>query len=177
MLSKYRPWWNDLTARIFGPWSKWTSPNQMTFLNLVSGALAGWFIYTDHFKLAALFVALSSIFDFIDGGIARGSDKGTKFGAVLDATFDRLSEGLVFIGLAFKSQLAIVALVISYAISHVGVKEPRAHKGIAERAERTFIICGFLFFNQIYYGLLLLIALLFPTLLIRLWSARKVNQA
>ena len=39
------------------------------------------------------------VFDMLDGAMARERGGGTRFGAVLDATCDRISDGAVFCGL------------------------------------------------------------------------------
>ncbi|RRQ19873.1 CDP-alcohol phosphatidyltransferase family protein, partial [Guyparkeria sp. SCN-R1] len=39
------------------------------------------------------------LFDMLDGAMARERGGGTRFGAVLDATCDRISDGAVFCGL------------------------------------------------------------------------------
>ncbi|HXY65667.1 MAG TPA: CDP-alcohol phosphatidyltransferase family protein, partial [Mycobacterium sp.] len=38
------------------------------------------------------------MFDLVDGAMARESGGGSRFGAVLDATCDRISDGAVFCG-------------------------------------------------------------------------------
>ncbi len=169
--SKLRPLTNPLTERLFGRLP--LSPNFFTTLNLLFGAVAGYLIYAGRLPLSAPFILLSGLCDSIDGAIARARG-GSQLGRVLDAVFDRLSEGFIFMGMATRDFLAVPALVISYAISHTGVKEPRASKGLAERTERVVLMFAFLLFGQLHALLLLLNVLLPVTLFQRLWSVRNL---
>jgi CDP-diacylglycerol--glycerol-3-phosphate 3-phosphatidyltransferase len=49
------------------------------------------------------------MFDMIDGAMARESGGGTRFGAVLDATCDRISDGAVFCGLAWWAAFGLAS--------------------------------------------------------------------
>ena len=62
--------------------------------------------------LAASVFVVGSILDILDGALARTSGKGTPFGAFLDSTTDRVSEGVV---------LGAIALVFARHHDLVGV--------------------------------------------------------
>lgn len=78
------------------------------------GAVAVWF-----FVLA----------DMLDGAMARERGYGTRFGAVLDATCDRIADGAVFCGLLWWAAFGLhntplvvatmICLVTSQVISYV----------------------------------------------------------
>lgn len=178
VLSKLRPWWNPFSVKIFGPLGRIVTPNQLTVLNFLFGVLAGYLIYINQYAWAALCVFLSIAFDGMDGAVSRASGKkmGSGFGAVLDAVFDRLGEGFIFWGLVYKDLLALPALMFCYAVSHIGIKEPRAGKGFLERGERMFLITIFLLLKQIHWGLIVLIGLSILTIFQRLYSAKKVKE-
>ena len=102
------------------------------------GALAVWF-----FVLA----------DMLDGAMARERGGGTRFGAVLDATCDRISDGAVFCGLLWwavfglgSSSLAVailICLVTSQVISYIKARAEASGLdgggGLIERPERLII--------------------------------------
>ena len=44
-------------------------------------------------------LVFSSIFDLLDGALARATGKVTRFGALLDSVVDRVSEAIVLFGL------------------------------------------------------------------------------
>ncbi len=77
-------------------------------------------------SVAVFFFVLA---DMLDGAMARERGGGTRFGAVLDATCDRIADGAVFCGLAWwivfgmhNAQLLVatlVCLVTSQVISYI----------------------------------------------------------
>lgn len=94
------------------------------------------------------------LFDMLDGAMARERGGGTRFGAVLDATCDRVSDGAVFCGLLWwiafglHDKLLVVAtlicLVTSQVISYIKARAEasglRGDGGIIERPERLIIV-------------------------------------
>ena len=75
-------------------------PDAVTILGTVA-AVAGALTLFPMGKLFAgtLVVWFFVLFDMLDGAMARERGGGTRFGAVLDATCDRISDGAVFCGL------------------------------------------------------------------------------
>ncbi|MBI5709620.1 MAG: CDP-alcohol phosphatidyltransferase family protein [Candidatus Eisenbacteria bacterium] len=73
--------------------------DHLTVFGLLLGGLAGWAYFDGHFRLGALFLALSGICDILDGQLARRAGALSRFGAFLDSTLDRLAEGLVLVGI------------------------------------------------------------------------------
>src|ERR1700730_2315486 len=106
---------------------------------LFAGTLVVWFF---------------ALFDMLDGAMARESGGGTRFGAVLDATCDRISDGAVFCGLLWwitfglHDKLLVVAtlicLVTSQVISYIKARAEasglRGDGGLIERPERLIIV-------------------------------------
>ena len=92
--------------------------------------------------------------DMLDGAMARERGYGTRLGAVLDATCDRIGDGAVFCGLlwwiAFEMHdkpLAIatlICLVTSQVISYIKARAEasglNADGGFIERPERLIIV-------------------------------------
>jgi hypothetical protein len=100
------------TTHFVSPYSKyiarwaarrgWT-PNGVTTLSVVTGFLsAAAFATGDRLGLVAgaVLLQLAFTFDCVDGQLARYTRTFTKFGAWLDAIFDRIKEYAVFAGLA-----------------------------------------------------------------------------
>ena len=100
--------------------------------------------------VAAFFFVLA---DMLDGAMARERGFGTRFGAVLDATCDRISDGAVFCGLlwwaAFGLRSAslmvaiLICLVTSQVISYIKARAEASGLdgggGLIERPERLII--------------------------------------
>jgi CDP-diacylglycerol---glycerol-3-phosphate 3-phosphatidyltransferase len=94
------------------------------------------------------------MFDLVDGAMARESGGGTRFGAVLDATCDRISDGAVFSGLAWWAAFGLgsrplvvatlICLVTSQVISYTKARAEasglRGGGGLIERPERLIIV-------------------------------------
>jgi CDP-diacylglycerol--glycerol-3-phosphate 3-phosphatidyltransferase len=92
--------------------------------------------------------------DMLDGAMARERGGGTRFGAVLDATCDRIGDGAVFCGLLWwaafglESTSLIVAtmicLVTSQVISYIKARAEASglsgEGGLIERPERLIIV-------------------------------------
>ncbi len=101
---------------------------------------------------AGVFV-VGSVLDILDGALARTSGKGTPFGAFLDSTTDRVSEGVVLgaIALVFARHhdllgvgLVFAAVVGSFLVSYTRARAEalglRGDVGIGSRAERVVVI-------------------------------------
>lgn len=107
-----------------------------------------------HLFPGALLVWFFVHFDMIDGAMARQSGGGSAFGAVLDATCDRVSDGAVFCGLAWWAAFGLhnaalvaatlVCLVTSQVISYIKARAEasglRGDGGYIERPERLIIV-------------------------------------
>lgn len=76
------------------------SPNLLTYGALGFGLLAAWLFYAAHGGLALLALGLSGLADAIDGRVARLGAGSTRWGGVLDLTFDRIVEAAVLLGIA-----------------------------------------------------------------------------
>jgi CDP-diacylglycerol---glycerol-3-phosphate 3-phosphatidyltransferase len=98
-------------------------------------------------------VTLFVLFDMLDGAVARAAHGGSRVGAVLDSTCDRIADGALFaaltwwcFGLGNNKVLAVAALlclvtaqVISYVKARAEAAGLRADGGLIERAERWII--------------------------------------
>jgi CDP-diacylglycerol---glycerol-3-phosphate 3-phosphatidyltransferase len=101
-----------------------------------------------------LVITFFVMFDMVDGAMARESGGGTRFGAVLDATCDRISDGAVFCGLAWWAAFGLhspslvvatlICLVTSQVISYIKARAEasglRGDGGFIERPERLIIV-------------------------------------
>jgi CDP-diacylglycerol--glycerol-3-phosphate 3-phosphatidyltransferase len=101
---------------------------------------------------AAVFVA-GSLLDILDGALARAGGKTTPFGAFLDSTTDRVSEGFMLTAIAYIlashhrpvfAAVAMAAIAGSFLVSYTRAKAEaiglRGDVGIGSRAERVVVI-------------------------------------
>jgi CDP-diacylglycerol--glycerol-3-phosphate 3-phosphatidyltransferase len=101
---------------------------------------------------AVVFVA-GSVLDILDGALARAGGKTTPFGAFLDSTTDRISEGFMLTAIAYvfarhgrdvfvAVTMAAVAgsFLVSYTRARAEALGLRGDVGIGSRAERVVVI-------------------------------------
>jgi CDP-diacylglycerol--glycerol-3-phosphate 3-phosphatidyltransferase len=131
------------------------TPDAVTVLGTIV-AVAGALTLFPTGKLFAgtLVVWFFVLFDMLDGAMARERGGGTRFGAVLDATCDRVSDGAVFCGLLWwvvfglhdrlLAVATLICLVTSQVISYIKARAEasglRGDGGIIERPERLIIV-------------------------------------
>ena len=103
--------------------------------------------------LAATVFVAGSLLDILDGALARAGGKTTPFGAFLDSTTDRVSEGFMLTAIAYilATQdhpvfvaVAMAAVAGSFLVSYTRAKAEnlglRGDVGIGSRAERVVVI-------------------------------------
>jgi len=140
------------------------SPNAMT----VTGALGSWISALYFFPRGELFVGtlvvtLFLLSDLFDGTMARlDGSQGSRFGALLDSTLDRISDALIIFALiiwvesgGFKAGttffdasemtvLLLFSLLTGFLISYIRARAEalgiRCDVGIAERPERLIVL-------------------------------------
>ena len=87
-------------------------------------------VFADYFFLGGIAFIVGSVMDTLDGRYSRMSGKGTQFGAFLDSTLDRASEGIVLTAVAFQfsdeGDDVAVAATVAAVLSSVMVSYTRA---------------------------------------------------
>ena len=137
------------------------SPNIVTALGLLVALVTAWVLSTGHFFLGGFLVLGSGAFDMLDGAVARISGRSTRFGAILDSTFDRLSEAALFLGLlayyanqgSFQEVVLVGAALVgsmmtSYVRARAEVLGLKCEVGLFTRPERVILLAIGLIFNQ-----------------------------
>ena len=130
------------------------SPNAMTIIGTVGTiAAAIWFFPHGYLFWGTIAVWAFLMFDLLDGAMARTAGKVTRFGTVLDASCDRIADGVLFGCIAWwcfvvdKDELtgaaALICLVSAQVISYIKARAEaaglKADGGLVERAERFII--------------------------------------
>lgn len=75
------------------------TPNVATVLGLLLNGVTAVVLAAGYLRLGGVMVLFAGIFDMFDGALARVRNQKTPFGAFLDSTLDRYSEGLVLLGI------------------------------------------------------------------------------
>lgn len=131
------------------------TPNSVTVLGALGSAISAIYFFAEgRFFLGTLIVAFFILSDLFDGTMARLSNVGgTKWGALIDSTLDRVSDAAIYIGILFyavasenqlMANLAVINLVIGGLIPYIRAKAEslgvECSVGIAERTERLVLI-------------------------------------
>ena len=125
------------------------NPNIFTSLALLWAVIAAYLIANNKIISGIIFVILASIWDALDGSLARVLGKTSKFGNYLDALIDRYVEIIIFFGFAlagFKIEAFLVisgSLVVSYAKARTAIIAEVDNHGwptIGERLDRLILL-------------------------------------
>lgn len=129
------------------------TPNMVTVVGLLLSGLTALVLAGGHFVAGGLLVLFSGAFDMLDGGLARARGGGSKFGAFFDSTLDRLSEGVIYLGLLYwftvtQRPLSAVliylvvlgSLLISYSRARAEGLGLECKVGLLARPERVILL-------------------------------------
>ena len=86
-------------------------PDWLTILGAVFSVAAALAFFVGAFRWGSLALVLAGLCDILDGQLARHIGFESRFGAFLDSTLDRLSEALVFVGIAGFYMVHMIELV------------------------------------------------------------------
>ena len=75
------------------------SPNTITIIGFVFALITMILISQGYLLISGILIIISSIFDLLDGALARYTNNTTNFGKFIDAVIDRLSEIAIYVGL------------------------------------------------------------------------------
>lgn len=160
MLNRFRGQIQPLLLSIGREFSKINpSPNFWTGLSLITSLLAAAIYgsasvldhqYSYYFSLGGgILLIIAGFFDLVDGSVARLTRKTSKRGSFLDSTYDKVSESVVYIGIAAGTLASPITSMITLALSLlVSYVRARAESlgvilmgvGIGERAERLLLL-------------------------------------
>jgi CDP-diacylglycerol--glycerol-3-phosphate 3-phosphatidyltransferase len=135
------------------------TPNALTASGVLLCALASVLVLFENrneilfYWLAAVVFVVGSLLDVLEGALARAGGKTTPFGAFLDSTTDRISEGFMLTAIAYILArqghpvfvaVAVAAVAGSFLVSYTRAKAEaiglRGDVGIGSRAERVVVI-------------------------------------
>ncbi|WP_328397221.1 phosphatidylinositol phosphate synthase [Nocardia sp. NBC_00416] len=131
------------------------TPDAVTLIGTAASIAAAVTLFpTGHLFWGTMLIWLFVMFDMLDGAMARARGGGTRYGAVLDATCDRVADGAIFGSLAwwavyhdqgrplFVATLVVLVTsqVISYAKARAEASGLSADGGLIERPDRLVIV-------------------------------------
>jgi CDP-diacylglycerol--glycerol-3-phosphate 3-phosphatidyltransferase len=129
------------------------TPNQITITGTLFTFVAAVLLGLGHLRSAGIVLAVSGTFDILDGALARATQRSYPYGAFLDSTFDRMSEGAIYVGMAayfldrggpwmrWEVLACLLALAGSYLVSYVRARAQslgfHCDSGVFARPERV----------------------------------------
>ncbi|NDH28677.1 MAG: CDP-alcohol phosphatidyltransferase family protein [bacterium] len=168
------------------------SPDALTLVGFGIVLIATAQVALGNWAVAAGILIAGTLFDGLDGTLARATNRVTAFGAFFDSSLDRAAEAAIYSGIVYSAAVigdvhivtaATLALGIGSLVSYVRARGEglgvSAHGGIAQRAERAIVlILGLLAAgisaetNYLLYALLIIVALSAVTVLQRILFIR-----
>jgi CDP-diacylglycerol--glycerol-3-phosphate 3-phosphatidyltransferase len=129
------------------------SPDTLTLLSLTLTALTIPLSAMGRFEAAGLVLLVGSLFDALDGIVARSRGTASDAGEMLDATVDRYADAFALMGLAifyrdstWRLSIVIMAVVGSMMVSYVRAKGEALgvvlSPGLMRRPERVAYLCA-----------------------------------
>lgn len=186
VLDSYRSKVDGTLTRISSPFVR-MNPNSISLISLLLAALAGisYFIGTYFLILSFIFIALSSLFDALDGKVARIRNLQSKKGDLVDHVFDRYSDIFIMLGMVFSAygdlKIGIVAIIGIMLTSYMGTQSQalglgRNYSGILGRADRLVFMLVFTLIQFFIPGSVMFSGLRFTvTVILLIWFAIAGN--
>src|SRR3954452_13135470 len=136
-------------------------PNALSFIGLLINIWAAWLFSEGKLFAAGLVVVGASVFDMVDGRVARATNQVTRFGVFFDSVLDRYSDLALFMGLLvyyasinryFYIVLTAIVMTGSVMVSYTRARAensiPKCKVGFLERPERIVLIMIGALFNR-----------------------------
>ena len=139
------------------------TPASATIAGLFITILGSWFVWRGSYLTGGIILILGSLFDAVDGSIARLTNTASKAGAALDSVMDRVGEIIVFTavlagkaGSEHYSLLYIIPLAIggSLLVSYVRARAEglgiKCEVGLFTRTERLVLVIAGIVFSSFW---------------------------
>jgi len=153
------------------------TPNQITVLGTALTFAAAVLTAGGQLRWGGVVLAFAGTFDILDGALARSTKRSYPYGAFLDSTLDRYSEGAMYIGLVayFVSAggplerwlvlATVTALAGSFLVSYVRARAQSlgftCETGLFARPERVVVtVIGLIFGGVVLAAVVFLLAIL-----------------
>jgi CDP-diacylglycerol--glycerol-3-phosphate 3-phosphatidyltransferase len=153
------------------------TPNQITVIGVALTFVAAVLAALGHLLWGGVVLAFAGTFDILDGALARSSGRAYPYGAFLDSTLDRYSEGAIYIGLAayfagtsgplqrWLLLATVAALAGSFLVSYVRARAQSlgftCESGLFARPERVVVtVVGLIFGGPVLSVIVFMLAIL-----------------
>src|SRR4030088_1225791 len=168
------------------------TPNQITVIGLGRTFAASILVAFGHLRWAGVVWIFAGTFDILDGALARSSGRSYPYGAFLDSTLDRYSEGAMYLGLiayfvsvggSLERWLVVAtgaALAGSFLVSYVRARAQslgfKCETGLFARPERVVVTVVGLVFSGILGGWVLYAVVFLLAVLPTLTALQRIHE-
>ena len=170
------------------------SADAVTIIGIVMATIASVTIAIGHLRYGFFFLVLTGIPDALDGAVAKASGTTSQRGAFFDSVSDRLTDSLLFSGLAWYLAAAepnsrimmlpvavmCLAMMVSYQRAKAESLGYNAKGGIMERAERFIVLSFGLLFDELLIAtlwvMLILTAITATQRFVKVWRQASEGQ-
>lgn len=143
---------------------KFLNPDILSWIGLIFAFLAGILFYFGSpvifVLVAGIFVIINSLFDALDGKVAKITNSQSNWGDFLDHSLDRYADIFILVGITLgplcRNWLGVFAIIGVLMTSYMGTQADaigvsRDYGGIAGRAERLVLLILFSIFYYFAY--------------------------
>jgi CDP-diacylglycerol--glycerol-3-phosphate 3-phosphatidyltransferase len=168
------------------------TPNQVTVVGLgltfVAAALAAF----GHLRWAGFVLIFAGTCDILDGALARSTKTSYPYGAFLDSTLDRYSEGAVYLGLTayfvtidpplqeWLILATLSALAGSFLVSYVRARAQSlgfvCKSGLFQRPERVVLTVIGLLFGTAFGGWILYSVVFLLAIVTNITALQRIRE-
>jgi CDP-diacylglycerol--glycerol-3-phosphate 3-phosphatidyltransferase len=169
------------------------SPDHLTILGIVFAIAAAVAIARGALQGGLALVILAALPDMLDGALAKASNTASQRGAFFDSVIDRVTDSVLFGGVAWylasteSAHMALlpmsimgVSSLISYERAKAEALGLQAKGGLMERAERIIVLCAGLLFDSLLIPILwIMLVLTVITAIqrfVQVWNQAEVSS-
>jgi len=165
------------------------SANTITIIGCLGNVIAAGFISQGKLFTGGVIAGVNSLLDALDGAVAEEGAGITVYGSFLDSTLDRVSEYVLFLGMAIhfhveNNSITILMTFLAFGgsilVSYIRAKGDSLgisiKNGIMTRIERLFVLVVSLLFNIPLIGLTIITVLSNITAVQRFSVVKKLLQ-
>jgi len=168
------------------------TPNQVTVVGFCLTVVASGLVAFGQLRWAGVMLIFAGTCDILDGALARSTNAGYPYGAFLDSTLDRYSEGAVYVGLAayfvtiggplqrWLVLATLAALAGSFLVSYVRARAQSlgfsCETGIFARPERVVVTVVGLLFGTAFGGVVLYAVIFLLAVVTNLTALQRIRE-
>ena len=198
MLNKFRKSLQPILEKIGFLFSSiGLSPNTLSLIGFIITIISSIIFGINNLQLdptinfsaiGSLVLLAGGFFDVIDGSVAKITKRTSRKGSFLDSTLDKISETIIFLGIAIggfaNPILCLLAVSSSLMVSYIRSRAETfgidlSGVGFGERAERILILAvmGLLSFpHSLEYGVIIVIGISIITIIQRIYKTLKILE-